>query len=428
MHRAILAKIVTLSLFNPFIPPKYEIIPPMGQITIFAIPYSGHVNPTLDLTSQLVKAGHSVEYWATPAVEAKIAKTGATFRSYPDTVIFPSGAENLFALTTALATAAGQLHEYLSNQLAKNKPDLILTDSSTVWGKYLGEEFDIPVITLFPNVVVTPQVLLNRRSTRLKSLYDGIRYVPDLVTAIQAASAYTTAFHPSKQGQPFDVLACHSSTNLVFTSQAFQPHGHRLDDSYHFVGPQLNPDFFLGKKAKHSEPLSIYVSLGTLYNNNLRFYSNCIEALISLPATITISAGSPETADHLQKLAHSYQSQAHFSIAPRVDQLAVLKTSDLFITHGGMNSVSESTAAQVPMLVVPQTIEQSINGSRVSQLGMGEYLHNSFASSATIFRKVSKMISHLDTYQPALSNISHSFQNAGGTAAALSIISEVISS
>jgi MGT family glycosyltransferase len=64
----------------------------------------------------------------------------------------------------------------------------------------------------------------------------------------------------------------------------------------------------------------------------------------------------------------------NFAAAQYVPQLAVLEEADLFITHGGMNSINEAVMALVPMIVVPNTVEQAINAARIEQLQSGLYL------------------------------------------------------
>jgi UDP:flavonoid glycosyltransferase YjiC (YdhE family) len=49
----------------------------------------------------------------------------------------------------------------------------------------------------------------------------------------------------------------------------------------------------------------------------------------------------------------------------------VLRRADLFITHGGFNSVQEGLVAGVPLLLFPQMQEQVFNAERVSELGAG---------------------------------------------------------
>lgn len=54
-----------------------------------------------------------------------------------------------------------------------------------------------------------------------------------------------------------------------------------------------------------------------------------------------------------------------------VDQLAVLEKADLYITHGGMNSVNQASYYKVLMLVVPMTDDQPTIGSRIAEFGLG---------------------------------------------------------
>jgi len=49
----------------------------------------------------------------------------------------------------------------------------------------------------------------------------------------------------------------------------------------------------------------------------------------------------------------------------------VLAQTSAFVTHGGMNSVSESLRVGVPMVMVPQMGEQEMVSRRVERLRLG---------------------------------------------------------
>ena len=63
---------------------------------------------------------------------------------------------------------------------------------------------------------------------------------------------------------------------------------------------------------------------------------------------------------------------------PKAPQLEVLKMADVFVTHGGMNSVSEALFFGTPMVVIPFVSDQPVNAKCVEKLGVGktlEYAH-----------------------------------------------------
>ncbi|MEY8323459.1 glycosyltransferase [Lachnospiraceae bacterium 54-11] len=59
----------------------------------------------------------------------------------------------------------------------------------------------------------------------------------------------------------------------------------------------------------------------------------------------------------------------NISVFESVDQIAVLSAADVFLSHCGMNSVSESLYYQVPLIMHPLTSEQIGVAARTAQLG-----------------------------------------------------------
>jgi len=61
----------------------------------------------------------------------------------------------------------------------------------------------------------------------------------------------------------------------------------------------------------------------------------------------------------------------NIAVFSHVNQIAVLEQADVFLSHCGMNSVSESLYFGVPLVMLPQTAEQKGVAERVKQLGAG---------------------------------------------------------
>ena len=61
----------------------------------------------------------------------------------------------------------------------------------------------------------------------------------------------------------------------------------------------------------------------------------------------------------------------HVRVYAFVDQPEVLAKANVFLTHCGMNSVSESLYMATPMVLYPQTNEQRAVARRVREIGAG---------------------------------------------------------
>jgi MGT family glycosyltransferase len=125
----------------------------------------------------------------------------------------------------------------------------------------------------------------------------------------------------------------------------------------------------------------VYVSLGTLFNADASFYRCCFEALGELDLQVILSVGSNVA------LASLGRAPVNFHVHSHVPQLDVLRRASVFVTHGGMNSVTESLWYAVPMVVIPQMSEQAMVGRRVEQLGAGVYLSKSEVTAETLRRR-----------------------------------------
>ena len=61
----------------------------------------------------------------------------------------------------------------------------------------------------------------------------------------------------------------------------------------------------------------------------------------------------------------------HVHITKQLPQPLLLESVDLFLTHGGFNSIRESLRTATPMAVLPQFGDQHANARRVQELGIG---------------------------------------------------------
>ena len=129
----------------------------------------------------------------------------------------------------------------------------------------------------------------------------------------------------------------------------------------------------------------IYVSLGATYLNSSGTIIKIIDGLKTLrdasayanqlPSgyTVLVSCGKKVLADIQTQLDNkTYHVPDNFVLVDSVPQIEVLKRASLFVTHSGMNSTSEAIHYGVPMVCIPNTVDQPLNAYRVAdELGAG---------------------------------------------------------
>ena len=141
----------------------------------------------------------------------------------------------------------------------------------------------------------------------------------------------------------------------------------------------------------------------------LPLYRTCIAAMGDTGYQAILSVGNRVDLSAFGELPENVE------IYPSVDQIAVLQKADAFLTHCGMNSVSEALYFGVPLLMLPKTKEQEGVAERVRQLGAGLLLEG---DSPEEIRLALQTLMKDHTYRKNAESIAESFRGCGGAKAA----------
>ena len=128
----------------------------------------------------------------------------------------------------------------------------------------------------------------------------------------------------------------------------------------------------------------VYISMGTLYSQDPKFFLFCFESFKNTDYFVVLSVGRTTNVEDLGEIP------SNFVVRGFVPQLEVLQRvcdffflvlmcggrsfwciplltssppfqTSAFISHGGMNGISESMFFNVPMILLPKTVEQELN-------------------------------------------------------------------
>jgi MGT family glycosyltransferase len=395
----------------------------MPRALLLGMPLHGHINPTLPLVEQLVGRGHDVVYYATPPFAAAIEATGASYRPYRNAHLTHTAAipEQLDRLAYLLTRTASEVMEDELGDMRAVGADYVITDATAPWGHWVAEALNLPVLTSVTTFAFNRQVLRYglERGVRPKSVrvfVSKLRYLAK-VLALQRAMRRR---HGLKGPSAVTAFFGRSDLNIIYTSRMFQPCAETFDSRFHFVGPMMaRRESVAFSLPPDGRPL-VYVSFGTLFHDNPAFYQTCFEAFRDEPYRVLVSAGQAATDGRLGP------PPANVRVEARVPQLQVLQHAAASVSHGGMNSTSESLYFGVPLVIIPQMSEQFIVGRRVEELGAGVFIAKQPVSADELRTAVRRVLS-TDRYRLAAQAIGGSFRAAGGAAEAADVIDRYVS-
>ena len=378
----------------------------------FGLPVHGHFNPTPPLVRELVRRGDEVIYYSTDEFAGRIAETGATYRAYGNAFLPELGsvARRMDELAWLFMRTTAEVLDSELEQYRAEKPDYLITDSVAPWGQWIGEILGIPVVTSITTFAFNRHVIKYGLShgVRPKSgkvLLSKLRHITRAVRLMYRLRRRYGVKGPGLMG----TMSGGSGLSLVYTSRRFQPCEETFDSRYCFVGPLLEPRAaaadFPWDSLRHRTV--VYVSLGTLFNAEPGFYRDCFEAFRGLDAQIVLSTGARVSIDALG------QPPSNIVVRSHVPQLEILRRAAAFVTHGGMNSVSESLVNGVPLVVIPHMGEQEIVGRRVEQLGAGIFVAKESAAPDVLRSSVERLLKD-DSFAARARDIGQSFRDAGG--------------
>lgn len=369
----------------------------MPHVVFLNVPAHGHVNPTLGVVAELVRRGATVTYHCGEPYRSVVETAGAAFRAYQAEWIdvdMPHDGDVL-GLARVVREAEAKIAPALLPLLKAERPDVIVHDSLATWGKTLAATLGIPAVSSLTTFVFDRRVALAR----------------PLLFARFVARHARDPVHLHEIPSVLDAITSREDTNLVYTSRAFQPFGDSFDERFVFVGPVMRDEPPLDTDLAALEH-PIYVSLGTLFNDDRALFRAAAAALADLGHPVVISTGGRLDPADLGAMA------ANVSVRRWVPQLALLRRAVLAVTHGGMNTVNEALLFGVPLVVVPQAADQPWVARRVSQLGAGVTVNTPTAASLRDAAQRALAASVRD----AAARIGETLRSAGGAARAANAI------
>jgi MGT family glycosyltransferase len=373
-------------------------------------PLTGHVNPTISLGYELASRGHAVA-WAGPGgMVPRLLPEGARFIATNDAASMDAamGAVNAKSMGLRGAAALKFLWEDvlfpLSGAMAPGvdaaidefEPDAVIVDQQALAGAAVAKRRGLAWVTS-----ATTSAELTDPLAELPKVDQWVR--DQLVTfQLEVGIPEPDAFEGDLRFSPYLVLA-YTTRELVGDVTH--------DGPIAWVGPSINarpddtpfPWQWLDDRVPH-----VLVSLGTVNAAaGERFFREAVAALGERPLQAVVVAPPELVPDPPENVL----------VRSRVPQLPLLSRMHAVVSHAGHNTVCESLAHGLPMVLAPIRDDQPIVADQVVRAGAGLRLRFGRARAADIGQAVDSVLRE-PRFRYAARVVQRSFNQAGGTAAA----------
>ncbi|MFL1377666.1 MULTISPECIES: macrolide family glycosyltransferase [unclassified Nocardiopsis] len=326
------------------------------------VPAVSHTLPSLEILRELVRRGHRVTVANDTLMADLITPTGAEL--VPFTTTLPTGDEEwpddpVEGMDVFLDDAVNAL-PVIRDSYDADRPDVFLYDIGGYAARVLGIRWGIPSVQLSPTYVAWA----DHQETVMSWLAEqpGAAEHFAKFDAWLAENGVAGLDHAAFAGRP--------DRTLALIPREMQPFADTVADTVTFVGPCLGDRADQGEWTRPAgAERVVLVSLGSAYTNRPGFYRACVEAFAGLPGWhVVLQVGRYVDPADLGEVP------ANVEVHPWVPQLSVLRQADAFVTHAGMGGAGEGLYCGVPMIAVPQAVDQFDNADRLQELGVARRL------------------------------------------------------
>ena len=393
----------------------------MKRILFCVVPEKGHVNPCIGPAQHLKAAGFEVAFYAPADISTQLEAAGAfTFLGPRETPAprDPSHGASFAANINDAAWLRRWIHTLLIDQtpsqvdgireiLRQWQPAVVVIDPLLYASAIAAELEGLPWVAMSNSLnPVLPDDLDS-------ALLQTVRWLAPARERLFAGYGLEARFRGC------DILSPHLT--LAFTTEGLvgrPPAGVELVGPALPAGPRGDETPFPWERIDAARPL-VYMSLGSQLYHQPAVFIKVMEAMRDISAQLVLSVGDLVDTDLLPT---GDERVVAVRYAP---QLALLQRADVFINHGGANSVMEALACGVPMLLSPFCNDQFHSAHFVERAGAGYRLD---LTRATV-REIAELIERLLRPGPARDRarqIGASYA-CDGSALAARLISELAS-
>ena len=347
------------------------------KIMVFVIPMSGHINPIWPVLKELIKTGdYEVSVFMDEKNKSKVENLGAIFKPIINNfesfmeIHKPNADSHSSTFLESFYDIINDNLEFVCSEIDKTQPCLIIYDMLCMHFKWIAGYY-----THYYNL---SKKLSPKEAEKLK--FSPKNPFPKIV-CLSTTIAFEK-FFPSneklenllknllgfelKNFQKYECLDLAEKTFVCILPDLQQNIDTFDQKKYRFLGSTVNANF--SDLAAKEEPFKtllekndfklIYAALGTVFNHSVIIYKTIIETFKNFDQEPEDSRHPSIRLNNLKVIVSlgeyvyneinvmikngTFEVPDNIILVKYAPQIDILKKASLFISHGGMNSTSES--------------------------------------------------------------------------------------
>lgn len=412
----------------------------MSHFGVLSYKGTGHLNPLIALSRQLVARGHRVTFFQTPELEQKVRLSGLEFSALEIRTDHAGehrrrtqkrdGLSRLRGIRDGIQRIAGDMESFLRmlpEAIHRTGVDALLVSEISLAGPTVAESLNLPYFIISTTIPHNFGWIAPRSIAHPGSWLDRLQRKVLEVSVLRMQGPVRRQLNLFRREVGLGPIHAKRATypelaHITQWPQCLDQPRRALPAKFFYTGPfieetgRVNVDFPWPRLD--GRPL-IYASLGTTRKGDIALFRRIAEACHGLDAQLVISLGGRRSAE---VLADVPGDPVVVAVAP---QLELVKRAQLVITHAGPNTVLESLMHGKPMVALPIHLDQPAIAACLHRQGAAVVLAKEGRSTEQIRLAIVEALTN-PTYRNAAERLQMQIQKISGLVCAATILEEAI--
>jgi zeaxanthin glucosyltransferase len=410
----------------------------MSHFGVLSYKGTGHLNPLIALSRQLINRGHRVSFFQKPEVAAQVRQHGLEFvpigplrsSSAVDTAGDHSSLSSIAALRYGIGRIVGDMEMFLREgltALAQAGVDTLIMDEIALSGPTLAEMLRLPYFVVSTSVPHNFGWNAPRRVSPGRSCFSYVQNALLHVSILRMRGPVRRRLDRYRRQAGLGPIR---GIEKVFPALG---HITQLPECLDFPRSVLPRNFyytgpFVDEAARRSVEFPwdsldgrpvVYASLGTTRKSEPGIFPLIAEACDGFNVQLVISLGGRQNPEMFAGLP------GQPLVVRDAPQLELIKRAVSVITHGGLNTALETLMEGKPMIAIPRSFDQPAVATRLERLRVAEVLRIDGLSAKQIRVALAKVLTD-PSYRQAAERTQAKIRSARGLARAADIIEELL--